>query len=64
MAEAERPDDLVAKLSLVLQPRAIDRWFKTRIRELDGRTPDEALSDGDECAVQAIADHYLDPSFS
>jgi len=57
-------DEVAVYLRGVLKKEAIPRWWKTPIPALGGRTPDEALGDGDSEAVMAVAVSYWDPSFS
>ena len=58
------PPEVAVPLSAVLREDGFDFWGDTRIGRLGGRTPYEAIDDGDVAAVVALAESYLDPSFS
>lgn len=58
------PLEVVVPLSAVLLEDGFDLWGNTRIGRLGGRTPYEMLDAGDLAAVVALAESYLDPSFS
>lgn len=55
--------DSLRKLHHVMGENYSREWWSTSKAELDGRTPSEAVIDGDHEAVAELVDSYLDPSF-
>lgn len=64
VADVRAVNDMDATLERILTPQGAERWWRTPMRELDGRTPQEAIEAHDLAPVRAIVDSYLDPSFN
>ena len=58
------PPEVVILLAGVLAEPAFTLWSNTRIGRLGGRTPNEAIGEGDLEAVLELVRDYQDPSFT
>lgn len=51
-------------LDVILPRETHGRWFATPVPALNGRTPLQAINDGDYDSVVLVVASYSDPSYS
>lgn len=64
MTDHRLPPEVTILLAGVLAEPAFSLWSNTRIGRLGGRTPNEAIDEGDLEAVLQLVRGYNDPSFT
>lgn len=56
--------EALENLHSVVKPKATGRWLRTKIPDLDGRTPLDVVAAGGHSRVRDLTARYRDPSFS